>query len=283
VAKNEVNPENIRADKLLDDIRKERNRTGREREKIEKARKRNEELNRELEKRLETIEDERRKVITEARAEAELEVAVLKRNIDSLKSQLKKARQPLEALKQVEEKIEEIEEKVEKPVERKRKEERRPVGTLRLGDKVTVSTLNADGVLTALGESDAEVQVGSLRIRAKLSDLKRKQAIIDELPKEKTKTAEITTVHRAASKISSPGLELDLRGQISEDALDKLERYLEQAYLSGLPFVRIIHGKGTGVLRQVVRDALRQHTHVTSFEEGGPKEGGEGVTVAKLG
>ena len=118
-AKNEVNPENIRADKLLDDIRKERNRTGREREKTAKARKRTEELNRELEARLEAIEDERREVLAKARAEAELEVAVLRKNIDSLKKQLKKARQPLEALKKVEEKVEKIEEKVEAPVERR--------------------------------------------------------------------------------------------------------------------------------------------------------------------
>jgi DNA mismatch repair protein MutS2 len=284
-ARNEINPENIRADKLLDDIRKERNRTGREREKIEKARKRGEELNRELEKRLESIEDERRKVIAEARAEAELEVAVLRRNIESLKSQLKKARQPLEAVKQVEEKVEKIAEKVEAPVERKSRQSSviSDQSPLKLGDKVTVNTLNADGVVTALGESDAEVQVGSLRIRAKLSDLQRKQPIVDAFPTEVTKTVDTTTVHRSSSRIGSPGLELDLRGQISEDALDKLERYLEQAYLAGLPFVRIIHGKGTGVLRQAVREALRQNEHVTSFEEGGPKEGGEGVTVAKIG
>jgi len=94
-AKTEVNPENIRADKLLDDIRKERNRTGRERQKTAKARKRTEELNRELEARLEAIEDERREVLAKARAEAELEVAVLKKNIESLKKQLKGARQPL--------------------------------------------------------------------------------------------------------------------------------------------------------------------------------------------
>jgi DNA mismatch repair protein MutS2 len=234
-------------------------------------------------------------VIAEARAEAELEVAVLRRNIDSLKSQLKKARQPLEAVKQVEEKIEEIEEKVESPVERKSHQSPARPGSaaragvishqspLKLGDRVTVSTLNADGVVTALGESEAEVQVGSLRIRAKLSDLQRKQAIVDALPKEISKGVEPTTVHRSSSRLNSPGLELDLRGQISEDALDKLERYLEQAYLAGLPFVRIIHGKGTGVLRQVVRAALRQNSHVTSFEEGGPKEGGDGVTVAKIG
>jgi DNA mismatch repair protein MutS2 len=281
-AKNEVNPENIRADKLLDDIRKERNRTGRERQKTAKARKRTEELNRELEARLEAIEDERREVIAKARAEADLEVAVLKKNIESLKKQLKGARQPLEALKQVEAEIEEIEEKVEEPVIRKTEEERRPVGTLKLGEKVTVSTLNAEGVVTALGESDAEVRVGSLRIRAKLSDLQRKggePSAVSDQPKTQG------TIYRPSfvGGTQSPGLELDLRGQISDDALDMLDRYLEQAFSAGLPFVRIIHGKGTGKLRQVVRDALREHSHVISFEEGGPKEGGEGVTVAKIG
>jgi len=287
-ARNEVNPENIRADKLLDDIRKERNRTGREREKTVKARKKTEELNRELETRLEAIEDERREVLEKARAEAELEVAVLKRNIESLKKQLKGARQPLEALKKVEEKVEKIEERVEAPVERRpRTEDRRyPKGTmpssvrspLSLGERVTVSTLNADGVVTALGESDAEVRVGSLRIRAKLSDLQRKQTTDDI-----QQTIETPAVHHPPSVAQSPGLELDLRGQISEDALDMLDSYIDQAYMAGLPFVRIIHGKGTGKLRQVVRDALRQSPHVKSFEEGGPKEGGEGVTVAMIG
>ena len=64
------------------------------------------------------------------------------------------------------------------------------------------------------------------------------------------------------------------------DALVELERYLEKAYLAGLPFVRIVHGKGTGKLRAAVRDALRGHSYVKSFEEAHPNEGGEGVTVA---
>jgi DNA mismatch repair protein MutS2 len=77
-------------------------------------------------------------------------------------------------------------------------------------------------------------------------------------------------------------MELDLRGQRADDALDALERYLDAAYLAGLPFVRIIHGKGTGKLRQAVREALGQNPSVRSFESGGDKEGGDGVTVAKL-
>ncbi|MFN8380341.1 MAG: endonuclease MutS2 [Anaerolineales bacterium] len=283
-ARAEINPLDLRADKLLDDIRKERNRTSREREKLEKQRSKLEAQNVELEKRLEKIEDERRETIAKARAEGELEVAVLKRNIDSLKSQLKKASQPLTAIRAIEEKMGKIEEKVEAPVERRgaKVEGQTAVNgnqLLRLGEKVTVSTLNAEGVVTALGESDAEVQIGTIRVRARLSDLIKRsgEPVVVE---EKKKVATRETASTVSTK--SPGMEVDLRGLMSEDALDKMERYLEQAYLSGLPFVRIIHGKGTGKLRQAVREALRGHAYVKTFEEGGDKEGGEGVTVAKM-
>src|SRR5215207_8948214 len=185
-AKAEIHPDELRADKLLDDIRKERNRTSRERQKLEKARDRLEAQTKEIEKRLEKIEDERREVLAKARAEGELEVAVLKRNIDSLKSQLRKAKQPLEAIQAIEERIEVIEQKVEAPVVRQAVKVERPTGTLKLGERVTVSTLNAEGVVTALGESDAEVQIGSLRVRARLVDLQRKGQEV-ESPDEKKK------------------------------------------------------------------------------------------------
>ena len=278
-ARAEINPLDLRADKLLDDIRKERNRTSREREKLEKARAKLETQTRELENRLEKIEDERRETLAKARAEGELEVAVLKRNIDSLKGQLKKASQPLQAIKAIEEKMEEMEEKAEQPVERKRYQA--SVGSnqsLRLGEKVIVSTLDAEGIVTALGESDAEVQIGTVRMRARFSDLIRRGQVPEDKPKTTANSTSLT-VHRQSS---SPGMEVDLRGLMADDALDKMERYLEQAFLSGLPFVRIIHGKGTGRLRQAVREALRGHEYIKSFEEGGDKEGGEGVTVALL-
>ena len=280
-ARAEINPLDLRADKLLDDIRKERNRTSREREKLEKQRAKLEAQNLDLEKRLEKIEDERRETIAKARAEGELEVAVLKRNIDSLKSQMKKASQPLTAIRAIEEKMEKMEEKVEQPVERQMSKVEGQIGAVKLGEKVTVSTLNAEGVVTALGESDAEVQIGTIRVRAKMSELIRKSS--GEVVESKVKGQKSSDVRPSTlDSKKSPGMEVDLRGLMSEDALDKMERYLEQAYLAGLPWVRIIHGKGTGKLRQAVRDALRGHAYVKSFEEGASNEGGEGVTVAKL-
>ncbi|HZD39975.1 MAG TPA: Smr/MutS family protein, partial [Terriglobales bacterium] len=298
-AKGEIHPDDLRADKLLDDIRKERNRTARERQKLERARDRLEAQTKELEKRLEKIEDERREVLAKARAEGELEVAILKRNIESLKSQLKKAKQPLEALKALEEKVEEIEEKIEAPVERK--SDQLSVSSnqsLKLGERVLVNTLNAEGVITALGESDAEVQIGSLRVRARLADLVRKsdeQSPVSQSPVSgdaqhasgsqspvSSKPAIEGSGRAAVSSTKSPGIELNLRGKLVEDGLEELERYLEKAYSSGLLFVRIIHGKGTGRMREAVRNALKDSPYVASFEEPKDSEGGAGVTVAKM-
>lgn len=294
-ARNAVNPDELRTDKLLEDIRKERNRSSREREKAEKARQRSEELNRELALRLEKIEDERREVIAKAKAEAELEVEVLKRNLGRLKAEMKKLRQPLDALQKLEEKVEAIEAKATAPVERKTINARpqtapgSPSSIIQrswsLGEKVILRTLGSEGVITSLSESDAEVQVGPLRVRAKLGELARKtEESTQEEGKQANKKTSRQPVSVSTSKVStaSPGMELDLRGQRAEDALIMLENYLEKAYMAGMPFVRIIHGKGTGVLRQEVRAALRSHEYVASFEEGHPNEGGDGVTVAKI-
>ncbi len=300
-AKAEINPDDLRADKLLDDIRKERNRTSRERQKLEKARDRLEAQTKEIEKRLEKIEDERREVLAKARAEGELEVAVLKRNIDSLKSQLKKAKQPLDALKLLEEKVEEIEEKIEAPVARRQTRDHRQSAStlapgasagvvnrpLSLGERVTVMTLNTEGIVTALGESDAEVQIGSLRVRARLVDLVRKGQEVEN-PEEQLKEERKPTptgegsARAALSGTKSPGIELNLRGKLVEDGLEELDRYLERAYSSGLLFVRIVHGKGTGRMRDAVRSALKESPYVASYEEPKDSEGGAGVTVAKM-
>ena len=287
-ARSDVNPESLRADKLLDDIRKERNRTSRERQKLEKARDKLETQNLALQKRLEKIEDERRDVLAKARAEGELEVAVLKRNLDSLKSQLKKARQPLEALITIEEKIEQIEQKVEAPIERRQTIDDGPSSStvnrpLSLGERVTVSTLNADGIVTALGESDAEVQIGSLRVRARLVDLVRKGQEAESPEEKKESRKQVAEVgERVVAGAKSPGLELNLRGKLVDEGLDELERYLERAFSAGLLFVRIVHGKGTGRMRDAVRRALKESSYVASFEEPKDNEGGAGVTVAKM-
>ncbi len=287
-ARETIDPNDLRAEDLLDEIHHQRDLARKSRAQAETARGEAEKARRELNKRLAQIEEERRAVLEKARSEAEEEAAALRGDLDDVRRALQRARQPLEALKPLQEQVESIRASVERPVERQQKggerSERRP---LRLGDKVRVRTLKMEGVVSALGEMDAEVQLGNLRVRARLDDLERPGIFAEETPAPPPVNAAArekpaAMAGGASAMRASPGMELDLRGMRAEDALEALDRYLENAYLAGLPFVRIIHGKGTGRLRQVIRDALRQSQHVKSYESGMDNEGGDGVTVAHM-
>jgi len=106
--------------------------------------------------------------------------------------------------------------------------------------------------------------------------------VSNDQPSVSSKQSVEASGRAAASSTKSPGIELNLRGKLVEDGLEELDRYLERAYSSGLLFVRIVHGKGTGKLREAVRNALKSSPYVASFEEPKDSEGGAGVTVAKM-
>jgi DNA mismatch repair protein MutS2 len=146
---------------------------------------------------------------------------------------------------------------------------------LQAGDTVLVRSVGLSGEILSIDEDEgtAEVQVGGFRVQADLAELRR------EARSERKTRAE----PRQTSLPPAPdvGLNFDMRGWRAGDVADKLDRYLNDAYLAGLPYVRLIHGKGTGALRQIVRDTLTSHPLVASFGGGGP-DGGEGVTVARL-
>ncbi len=283
-ARQKIDPAELKADDLLDEIYKQRKRADQARERAERAKHEAVQMRAELAERLVKIEDERRQVLEDARQEAEADLETIREEIGALKKELLQARQPLEAIEEAEAKIEAAAEEVEEPVERRAPEpEMIPhQGPLRLGAKVEVRSLGKKGIVQTIGENKAEVQVGRLRVKAKLSDL-----IVRSKPDEEADSGEKIEVQRSERravehKHESPGVELDLRGQRSEEALSSLERYIDQAYLARLPWVRIIHGKGTGKLRQVVRKAMDKHPQVQSFQAGKPNEGGNGVTVAEI-
>lgn len=161
--------------------------------------------------------------------------------------------------------------------ERARKKAKRLRKTLQVGDIVLVKTLGTQGEIVSLAKKEAEIAVGRLHMRAKLRDL--------ELVVEKGEIEEEEVADPAGYSINatpSPGMELDIRGQRVEQGVTLLESYLDSATLAGLPYVRIIHGKGTGRLREGVRKSLSKNSYVSSWEDGKDGEGGHGVTVAKL-
>ena len=282
-ARGEINPDELRADDLLDAIHRERKLARKERQKAEKARSEVHRQRRELQERLDKIEEERQAAIDKARAEGELEVAVLQEQLKQLRKDLKGARQPLDVVKEIEEKVDILEEQIRKPEKKKAKRKPVPKGELRIGEKVTLTALKKEGVVTSISADDVEVQIGPLRMRARLDEIQRKGQIIEEVEKASTRKVEAAQgAARVVGLAPSPGIELDLRGMRADEALDRLEDYLDKAFLAGMPFVRIVHGKGTGKLRSEVQNALQGHPQVKSFSEGEAKEGGSGVTVVKM-
>ena len=126
------------------------------------------------------------------------------------------------------------------------------------------------------------VQIGALKVRAKPSELTRPTRAEQKTLRRKHGSAYEKAPEVTTPRVASPGMELDLRGARVEEALDKLDTYIDAAYLSGLPFGRIIHGKGTGALRKAVQDRLREHALISKVVAAMPNEGGDGVTIVYL-
>jgi DNA mismatch repair protein MutS2 len=282
-ARTMITTESMVADDLLDEIHKTRDEIRREKTAASAIRYEAEEVRGELQDRLDNIEAERRRLMGEAREEINEELEDLRAEMRRMRRRLQAAGQPLEAIKQVEESLDTVRDSLEQPIDAAVEPaveglEDRP---LRLGDNVWVHTLNTEGEVIELGKNDAEVQIGRLRLRARLEELShrtRSERKAGDKPRQRQPAQPATPSPSA----KSPGLELDLRGSRVDDALPRLEEYLDAAYMAGLPFVRIIHGKGTGALRKAVHEMVRSHPLTKTWERGKPNEGGDGVTVIKL-
>ena len=275
-ARQMLNPEDVRAEGLLDEIHRQRDAARLSRREAEAAQSAVEALKAELQTRLEAIEEERSRVMQQANAEAQSELEALHEEIEQLRRDLKGARQPLEVLQQLEGSYQELVDEALVPVTAAPLQSQmdRPLRP-RPGDRVRLRSLQSEGIVQEVQAEQVEVLVGRLRVRARLDEL--------ELPQQAVPAAAPRRVSAQASSLPpAPPLEIDLRGLAADEALEELERRLDAAYLAGLPFLRIIHGKGTGKLRQAVRQALQGNPYVTSALPGNDAEGGEGVTVVKL-
>lgn len=141
---------------------------------------------------------------------------------------------------------------------------------LEVGDEVDVLTYGQKGVVIDIEDDDISVQMGIIKMKVKKDELKKRK-------QEKKKAPAVKRVSRMNVSNS-----LDLRGERYEDAMIKLDRYLDQVVLSNLSEVEIIHGKGTGALQKGVQQHLKQHSKVATFRGGLPSEGGFGVTIVTM-
>ena len=285
-AESVVRPDTLQAESLLDDIKRARQEAHAAAERA-KARERQVQAQEvDLRYQLAKIEEARRAVIGETRQLMQAELEEARREIDQLRRQARSGAvtgqsgaheafltQAGKELTRRQQATEEVNPTVIVPGSAGGQ----PVGPIEVGDRVWVASLQASGEVLAVypNTAEADVQLGNFRLKLPLKRLELRQKAVKEAPPDRV------TI-QSAGMPASPGLELDLRGERVEEGLDRLERYLNDAYAVRLPWVRIIHGRGTGAMRAAVRDVLKNHPLVGTVRSGEANEGGDGVTVVKL-
>ena len=145
---------------------------------------------------------------------------------------------------------------------------------LKPGDEVKLISMNQKGeILDKLSDVEYLVQVGIMKVKVKRNELEKLGK------RKKEETTPVATIKGSNYHVKP---ELDLRGERFEDALHRLEHYIDDALLAGYSKVSIIHGKGTGALRKGVQEFSRKHSRIASYRAGSSGEGGSGVTVIEL-
>lgn len=277
-ARENVGKSNEELETLLTQLKKAREETAREQSRAAAARENTERAAKQARRELSDTQRQRSEILRQTREQARAELEATRAELNKLKrewressggrEQAKRAEQDLEALETTSEAL-----KVPAPQPR-RAEPSRPRERIVVGDRVYVPGLNQYGEVVGVG-SDLVVQIGSFRMNLPPDR-------VDLQPRAPAPEVPVSQTQVVLPDVESPGIEVHLRGMRAEDALDKLEKYLDTAVMAGLPYVRIVHGKGTGTIRKLVRDFLHSNPLVTSYDTAEPSEGGEGVTVARL-
>jgi DNA mismatch repair protein MutS2 len=234
-----------------------------------------------LKNRLRQLEEDRRRIIKETRDQIIREAAELHMKIREAAAELRKEKSR-ERIEQAKKALAEAQEQLDAGVWQARpaveiEETEAEAGPITAGDTVWLKEAGVPATVLSVSEERGlvEVQAGKVKMTLRLDSVEKR---IPSTGAVKTGGVLIT---RRVSKSRVP-LELDLRGKRADEVEPMLEDYLNEASLCGLSRVRIIHGIGTGTVRQIVRDILASHQLVTSFQPGEQGEGGDGVTIVSI-
>lgn len=276
--------EDVQVEDLLAQIHQEREATAAEFQ-------RTAELRADAEKYRDRLAEELREFTATRQAQIEAAQQSVEEELREVRAQLRRMRDEFRSVSLSRQWLEEAEQRLHVTQEQAQEVARksRPAPTsanvsagprpLQVGDTVKVRSIGLNGEIVAIDEEEqaADVQVGGFRMHVGLDELHRAKRDAADERQERYRAPRSITVP-AAPDVS---MTLDMRGWRTSEVADKLDRYLNDAYLANLSEVRLVHGKGTGALRQVVRDVLEGHPLVMSFSGGGTA-GGDGVTVAKI-
>ncbi len=286
--KQQVTDEDMRFERVVATLERARKQAEEERQKaakirseLEKSRRKAEQLERDLESKQQKLMNETREkantIVENARYKSSLllnELEEIKKtlNAENAAKLLEKARQGYKST------LKEMEEAAD-PVEQSRAKGE-AVTALNKGDIVLVATIGRDATVLDVkpDKKTAFVMSGAMKMWIGFEDLrlKSKNAPSTELKKTRRVTGLTSRANREVTG------EVDIRGMASDEAILELDRYIDNAVISGLDTIRIIHGKGTGVLRKSVQAHLRSHRAIKSFRLGTFGEGENGVTIAEL-
>ncbi len=172
------------------------------------------------------------------------------------------------------------------PVVERRVEKYVPPRPFKQGDSVKLADTDREGTLMTVPNISGVcyVRIGSVKVKTTASNLR----LIEKKEQPKQSNTGRTQAGKVKKSVTSNmnrrgGMELDIRGMMGDEGVMEVERFIDGALMSGLSQVVIIHGKGTGALREAVQSALRRMPGVRSFRQGAYGEGEAGVTVVELG
>ena len=277
--------ETVKFEDVLSNIEENRKSSEKERIKQEKMKGEIAQLRAELKKERRALEEERAKIIAKANEKAEKILENAKEETEEIVNTmraLQKEKDEKEALKAMEEVRRELNIKIKdkkKPIKQNPKHQAKVnINDFKPGMSVLIVDLNEKGTILSLDKKakTAVIQMGIMKTGTSLSNL---VILEDETKKNLMKFIPQKNVGGSSKTVKT---EVDLRGMMLEEALMEADMFLDRASLSGLSSVTIIHGKGTGVLRNGIQDMLRRHPHVKSFRNGRYGEGENGVTVVEI-
>ena len=223
---------------------------------------------------LQTLETERSTLKQQAENEARDIVSNARKTVEKLVADIRKQQASKNSIRNAFSEIETAKKSLKKDLPKKQANPPKP--KVNVGDKVRVKKLNRFGEVTAIksrGKTPLQILVGNMQMQAAYHE-------IDSVhPKQETSNLSTSVLDIQYNKSNTISSELNIRGLLVKEALDVTDKYLDDAYLAGLPTVRILHGKGTGALRKAVHDELRENPCVTKYQFAPLSQGGEGVTV----
>ncbi|WP_242919635.1 endonuclease MutS2 [Pontibacter liquoris] len=229
------------------------------------------------------LEESKQEVMREAKGKAKLLLKDANQKIESTIQQIKQSQAEKEQTKLARQELETFAIEVRK--EAPRPAHKRVVsGSIKPGDNVALVGQDSVGQLVSIKGKTAEVLFGGLKTIVKVDNLEKVEGqVATRKKKEQVETAEgYTRGMNITQRMAGFGSTLDIRGEYAEDALTKVMNFTDEAIMLGIPEIKIIHGRGNGVLRQVVRDYLYSVREVASLSSEVEERGGDGATLAVL-